>query len=153
VQECNGINVPRPDPIGFELIKQMNKSLLFFALLSVLMVGCSVNKMSKSAVRLELLDEVRKLSADVEFKRNVAANHIVFYGYGDRIHCYWAPGLSDSEIAEYITTERVPMELRFIDDPAPPGVSEEFWREVARFFEQYNKLMIRYVRENLKGPR
>jgi hypothetical protein len=130
----------------------MNKSLLLSALLSILPVGCSVNNTGKSAFQLELLTRVRQLSAESEFRENVETNHIVFYGYGNPIYGCWSPGLSDSDLAEYVANKRVPVELRYNSDPPPLGASEEFWREVARFVEQYNKLMIRYVRENLKGP-
>jgi hypothetical protein len=112
-------------------------------------IGCATDRTNHlSSDQIELLREAKKNSALDEFQKNLAAGHIVIYGYGNLSYGYQIPGLSTSDIEKYIKTNRIPVIIRFVDDPEPLGSSTEYWTEVINFLKKYNKLMINHIKMN-----
>ena len=111
--------------------------------------GCATKGSNDlSATQIELLNELRSMSVEKEFDENVRSGHLVFYAYGGMSEYCYVPGLTAEEIARYIETKLVVVQIEFSAHPGPLGTSRQYWKEVAKFVEDYNRLVVQYLKKN-----
>ena len=73
---------------------------------------------------------------------------MVFYGVGNTTFEVSFPGLTQQDVAEYLQAKKMPSEIRFSDDPETLDDSDQYWVEANKFVEEYNKLMVSYIRQS-----
>lgn len=108
--------------------------------------GCA-NHLDK--YQLELIREIDAQSPKVFFERNRNNNELCFYAWGDSLAGYSTPGLTPDEINLYVKDMKIPVEVKYIDDPGPIGESEEYWGKVEQFLITYNRLVVEELKNRL----
>jgi len=100
-----------------------------------------------------MLASVLEMSPEAIFKENISSGEVFFYGKGNLSRSYKLPGLTEEEIERYVVSKKVPVVIKFLDDPVPIGASKEYWNAVNSFLTKYNRLTTQYLDAETRGQK
>lgn len=122
-----------------------------YTLSGLLFLCCSACTQTTTPVmtadQVALVKDVKEMSPSAESQKNIANNFVVFFAIGSSSYGYNVSGLSQQEVHEYVDVQKVPVVLKFSDDPAPIDATNAYWEEAEKFVSAYNKIMLAYLKE------